>query len=397
MEPKIYQYWLCQAEGFGAVKVRLLLEMMGDAKTVFQASALELGQAIGEANYFCKEQGTHAPFSEKDLGNLLNHQAKMEDCIHNYEVMKASGIHFITPEDPEYPSALWCLYDNPQGLFLKGTLPDPQARSVSIVGARRCTAYGSGIAYNLGKELVLRGTNVISGMAEGIDGAAHRGAIDGIYETYKQGSLIIPGMTLAFLGGGVDVCYPKCNMDVYKELAGENGNQEFSCGGLISEHGIGVMPFPGQFPMRNRLISAMSDMLIVCEARVKSGSLITADQALEQGKEVFVVPGRITDPLSAGCNRLIAQGAGIITNLEEFLNEHFQKSISDDRSAEKIKNNLAMNEEMVYSGLDFIPMHINQILKNTGLELSVLLHSLQNLQKAGLIFESAKNYYVRKL
>lgn len=397
MNRKTYHYWLCQTPGFGAVKTGFLLSIFDDAEAVFHASVSDLEKAFLSIQESCNMQESRNPFSDRDLENLLSHKKNLDNCIKKYEVLQTSGIRFIMPEDEAYPPSFYELYDKPQSLFLKGSLPDPCSRNVSIVGARRCTEYGRGIAYELGRRLVLRGVNVISGMAEGIDGAAHRGAIDGVYEAYKKSNHPMTGMTLALLGGGVDVCYPKCNMDIYKELAMESSEKAFSCGGLISEHGIGTMPLPGQFPMRNRLISAMSDMLIVCEARMKSGSLITADQALEQGKEVFVIPGRLTDPLSEGCNRLISQGAGIITNLDEFIKENFQCQNENGDFLQKMKNKLAINDEMVYSGLDFIPTHINDILNNTGLQLPELLQSLQKLQTFGMISETAKNYYVRKL
>ncbi|MBE5846339.1 MAG: DNA-protecting protein DprA [Lachnospiraceae bacterium] len=197
----------------------------------------------------------------------------------------------IIPLERAYPDCLKMLRNPPGQLYVRGRLPDPEKPAVAIVGARNCTFYGSDMAKWFAFELAKAGVQIISGMAMGVDGIAQRAALDA------------GGRSFALLGCGADICYPKSNRDLYERL--------LISGGVISEYPDGMQPISRLFPSRNRLIAGFSRAVIVVEAREKSGTLITADAALEQGKDVFVLPGRITDALSAGCNRLLAQGAGI--------------------------------------------------------------------------------------
>ncbi|MDO4803842.1 MAG: DNA-processing protein DprA [Lachnospiraceae bacterium] len=218
-------------------------------------------------------------------------------------------MRYINRNSDQYPARLRDLPHMPDGLYVKGNLPDDNAPSVAIVGARMCSGYGRNTAFAFGKKMAECGISVISGMAIGIDGAAQEGALAG------------GGKTFAVLGCGADVCYPRSNINLYSQLPQH--------GGIISEFEPGTKPFPYNFPLRNRLISALSDVVVVVEAREKSGSLITVDYALEQGKSVYAVPGRVGDALSDGCNYLIAQGAGIAWSAEAILEEiRMQSSLS---------------------------------------------------------------------
>lgn len=190
---------------------------------------------------------------------------------------RRNSIQWIQQEDIEYPEKLRPYKGMPKTLYVLGGLPDPSRPSVAVVGARRSTSYGDNIARQFSAELAANGIQIISGLAWGIDTAAHTGALEGGGETY------------AVMGCGVDVCYPAGNRKLYEWILQEKR------GGIISEQEPGRPPLAGFFPARNRIISGLADLVLVVEAREKSGSLITADQALEQGKDVYVVPGRITD------------------------------------------------------------------------------------------------------
>jgi DNA processing protein len=257
-------------------------------------------------------------------------------------------------------------------------LPDENAKSVAIVGARGRSAHGSEVTVKLAKELSAQGVQIISGLAKGIDADAHRGAIEGGTKTF------------AVLGCGVDVCYPTSNRYLYHSILEQGG-------GIISEYLPGTQPRTMFFPARNRIISGLSDCVAVMEARIKSGSLITADFAMEQGRDVYALPGRITDPLSAGCNHLITQGAGIIESVEEFMKELEILSSGFDTSYDFLKNLLEKDESLVYSVTDFRPLGIGMILEKTGIPFDRLLEILNRLESLGLIKETFPNHYIRSI
>jgi DNA processing protein len=225
------------------------------------------------------------------------------------------------------------------------------------------------IAQALGRE----GVQIISGMARGIDSVGQRAALASGGESY------------AVLGCGVDICYPREAIELYMQLQEQ--------GGIISEFAPQTAPTASHFPARNRIISGMSDAVIVIEAKERSGSLITADMALEQGKDVYALPGPINSRLSAGCNRLIHQGAGIILNTEELLKD--LGFISEVRNAKKKQKKLILEttENLVYSSLDLTPKSLDMILNETKMTVSDLLDVLMQLQLRGFIREISKNYY----
>lgn len=203
--------------------------------------------------------------------------------------------------DREYPRRLLEIPQAPKQLYVRGKLPEEGVPSVAVIGARDCSYYGQEVAKRLGRLFGENGIQVISGMARGIDGIG------------QQAALQAGGSSFAVLGCGADICYPRQNQDLYDRLCKQ--------GGVISEYEWGTPPRAGYFPPRNRIVSGLADAVIVVEARKKSGTLITVDMALEQGKEVYAVPGRLVDDLSSGCNFLIKNGAGILLDMEEFMEE----------------------------------------------------------------------------
>ncbi len=211
-------------------------------------------------------------------------------------------IRYVARESAEYPEQLRNYPRMPSGLYVAGNFPDPARKTVAIVGARMCSPYGRAEAIRFGEELAAEGVQIISGMAFGVDSWALLGALQA------------GGKGFAVLGCGVDVCYPKESYHIYRRIIREGG-------GILSEFEPGDGPAAWHFPIRNRIISALADVVLVVEAKLRSGSLITADYALSQGKTIYAVPGRNRDELSRGCNRLIAQGAGIARDPECILEE----------------------------------------------------------------------------
>jgi DNA processing protein len=294
-----------------------------------------------------------------------------------FERLSERGIWFVSREDAAYPNRLKKIADAPFSFYIKGRLPDEKKRAVAIVGARNCSEYGYAMAKEIGRSLANCGAVVISGMARGVDASGHKGALQA------------DGETVAVLGGGVDVVYPYENRKLYQEILEKNG-------AILSEQPPGTKPMPHYFPIRNRVISGLSDVVVVVEARERSGSLITADYALEQGKDIYAVPGRVTDATSGGCNNLIHQGAGIITDVGQFVKE---LSLLPETKEEQLSfENLLLEKEelLVYSCVDLRPKSIEELLQKTGLSVPAMLQILAVLEQKGFITETFKNYYIRR-
>lgn len=263
----------------------------------------------------------------------------------------------------------------PEKLWYIGRLPDETKPSVAIIGSRRSSIWGNETARYFANELARAGVQIISGLAWGIDGMAHEGALEA------------GGDTFAVEGCGVDRCYPAGHGALYDKIC-ENG-------GVLSEQAPGKPPLACYFPARNRIISGLSDLVLVVEARERSGSLITADFALEQGKDVWAVPGRITDELSQGCLNLIKQGAGVADKPETILEAlgTYRKQKKD--SAKEPKILLAKEEDIVYSWIRLQPASLEELVQRTGFPASRVLAVLTGLELRGLIREIQKNHYIR--
>lgn len=365
-----YRYWLACLKGLGNRKKRQLAAYFGSAEDLFRAGE----ERILECRILLPQQK-----------ELICAERKSRDLKAELECFLAAGGFLVTTEDSGYPELLKQIPDHPYGLFFRGEVlekgkmcPWEKRPAVAIVGARNCSAYGRKVSYELGYALGKAGCIVVSGMAKGIDGAAHLGCLDA------------GGMTIAVLGCGTDVCYPQEHSNLYQRIIRE--------GVLMSEYTEGTQPLGRHFPARNRLISGLASQVIVVEAKEKSGSLITVDFALEQGKDIYVVPGRLTDPMSAGCNRLIDQGAGIICSVDDYLRrciEKGERQVTVEKIKEKENFILEKEERLVYSCLDFYPKGLDQLQGETKLEILPLLAAVMRLCDLGLIQENFKNQYVR--
>ncbi|MBQ6844425.1 MAG: DNA-processing protein DprA, partial [Agathobacter sp.] len=252
-----YAYWLASIQGIGTAKKRFLLEEGITAEALFCMQYSKLKEIEG--------------LTEEDL-KVLHQSRKTWNLDKEWFELMGKGIGFVSLEQEKFPEKIRHIPDAPYALYYVGSLPDTNRKSVAIVGARGRSAYGSEITRILAKALSEHGVQVISGLARGIDGDAHKGALEG------------EGDTFAVLGSGIDVCYPKEHKYLYEKIIEK--------GGIVSEYPPGVQPLPHQFPARNRIISGLSDCVVVIEAKEKSGSLITADFAMEQGRDVYALPGR---------------------------------------------------------------------------------------------------------
>ncbi|MCF0143440.1 MAG: DNA-protecting protein DprA [Parasporobacterium sp.] len=278
-----YWLWLCNIENIRQPDIQKLMDVFGTPEEIFKASEPAVSELLKPEQV--------EPFM---LSRSGEHLWKIKS------VLERDHIRFIHPDSPEYPGRLKVLKDMPFSLYVKGELPDDSLPSVAIVGARACSEYGRKYARDAAAKMAYEDVQVVSGLALGIDSVCAE-------EVLRAG-----GKTFAVLGSGVDVIYPRDNISLYYEII-MNG------GGIISEYPLGTRPIGWQFPHRNRLISALGDAVLIMEARMRSGTLSTAGHALDQGKDIFALPGRVGDSLSEGCNMLIQDGAGILIDMERVL------------------------------------------------------------------------------
>ena len=295
-------------------------------------------------------------------------------------------IHQITPEHLLFPEKLLSISSCPKELFYSGRLPDPAVPAVAIVGARMCSAYGRIQAFHFAEVLSRNGVQILSGLALGIDSEAHKGALEGSSPTF------------AVLGCGLDVCYPASNRKLASRIL-QNG------GGIISEYPEGTPPLAHHFPVRNRLISALSDLVLVVEAREASGSLITAGYALDQGRPVYAIPGSVHEPLSRGTNRLIFDGAGAAISPDVILTElgitPSEKKTAEDQKRRDAAETAASPEETLYFEekirkvcSDCVPRSPSEIAELAGEPLPMISSLLVKLSLDGSVREIGRNRYI---
>jgi DNA processing protein len=277
------------------------------------------------------------------------------------ERLAAAQIRWLPRRDPDYPPLLRAIHDPPPGIFVRGTAAAEALRrpAVAVVGARSCSPYGAQVARMLGRELAAAGLVVVSGLARGVDGEAHRGALEA------------GGVTVAVLGCGVDRDYPAS----HRELAA----RVRSAGLVVSEYPPGVEPAPWRFPARNRVVAGLAGATVVVEAREKSGALITADLALEEGREVFAVPGEITSALSAGANDLLRLGASPLVSTKDVLDVFG----IEEAPAPRVELSEAARQalERVRDG----PSGIDELVQSSALDAGTLATALTELELAGLV------------
>ncbi|SDF38631.1 DNA-processing protein DprA [Sporolituus thermophilus] len=352
---RIYAAALQMVPGIGSSRLRNLIAFFGSAQQAWQANRGDL--------FLCR------CLDETSCNNLLVHREKID--IHRLaERWRQAGICICLFTDHEYPPLLREIFNPPYVLFYRGRLPRTEELLIAIVGARRATSYGRNVAQMLGAGLAAAGIGVVSGAARGIDTAAHKGALQ-------------KGPTYAVLGCGVDVCYPPENAKILAEIA--------ETGGIISEYAPGTPPHAGHFPARNRIINGMCRGVVVVEAGERSGALITVDYALEEGRDVFAVPGSIFSEGSKGVHRLLKQGAKLVTEVQDILEEYDVRPVSHYAAPE-----LLPDEAAVYGSLDYEhPLSVDEIVVKTNLPASKVTYALLQLELRGLIGEDGAKRYIR--
>ncbi len=354
----------------GSISVKRLLEYFGRPINIFQADRTKLSKVEG--------------ITSRKIDAIKKAQENI-DLESELKLAKENDINIITILDKDYPQNLRNIYDPPPVLYIQGHLRESDYNGIAIVGSRRASFYGLSMALRLSSELAEMGITVISGLARGIDTASHKGALQ------------VQGRTIAVLGGGLLKLYPPENKKLAESIA-ENG-------AVISEFSLEVPPLAKNFPRRNRIISGLSLGVVVVEAARNSGALITADLALQQSREVFAVPGKMDSVTSFGSHSLIKQGAKLISNTNDIIEElviKFKK-FSDDKSKSRrpdspaSKQNIELDNstKSVYGMLSKEPMHIDEIIASAKLEVPQISSILMQLQLNNMAKELPGKNFVR--
>ena len=298
--------------------------------------------------------------------------------------MTVRDLHFkqdireLTPLDADYPERLRNIPDPPRTLYVRGSLPPDDVPTVAIIGARSASDYGLQVARSFGRALAMQGIGIISGMAAGIDSAGQWGAVDAEAKTY------------AVFGCGLNVCYPARNYLLYDKILQYGG-------GAISELPLDAPPIGKQFASRNRIIAGLADAVLVLEAREKSGTFITVGDALDQGKQIFALPGRVTDGLSKGCNQLIRQGADILTSPEDVLEYLHLAHHKEQLMLEKDTSMLNPKQQKVYAALDVEAKHLDQLIGKLAMSVQELSAILLELEILGFSDSPKLGFYRRRI
>lgn len=344
----LYRYWLFRGKGLGNRAKIELIGIFQYASEIYIATDREL-----------QLRGLLKP-KQIEAIKSMRETIKLDD----YYKLEEKGVRFVSYEMDDYPPKLRYIHNPPFALLYIGKLPSENCKAVAIVGARMCSNYGRYLAEEFSKYLAEKNIQIISGLAKGIDGIGQASAVEA------------GGNTFAVLGCGVDICYPSENRRIYEKIK--------TSGGIISEFDIGTEPLPNYFPARNRIISGLSDAILVIEAKEKSGSLITVDFALEQGKDVYAIPGRIVDSLSYGCNYLIKQGAQIVISPKDLYSELCPFVKKKDETQLRIEIHSEV-ETRLLDILDDVPKTVDEIReayntnydeKTTNVEIITLLTKL---------------------
>ncbi len=304
---------------------------------------------------------------------------KPQDIEREFGLIKKLGLRILIQDDPEYPQILKQIPSPPLVLYVKGKIIRQDDFSLAIVGSRAASFYGLSLAEKFAADLAVRGITITSGMARGVDTAAH------------QGALKVNGRTIAVMGSGFNQLYPSQNKNLAEEIA-ENG-------AVISEFCLDEQPLPHNFPRRNRIISGLSAGIVVVEAAQNSGALITADFALEQGRDVFALPGKIDSRNSSGTNQLIKQGAKLVTCIEDILDEYNFKASAQPIVKNRIKNaldaDLSQSESALYDLISGQPVSLDEIAAGLNWDIPRIFSMLLKLQVKKLIRPIAGKQYIR--
>jgi len=358
-DPALFWIGLSSIPGVGRITFRKLAHHFGSPERALAASRDELG---------------NAGLSERVIADIASFSWRE---YAEKELLKAreAGVRIITVDDTAYPPALRNTPDPPLFLYIKGDLPHEDG--VAIVGTRKPTHYGLTVTHRIAYELAAAGLTIVSGLARGIDTQAHRGA------------LAAKGRTIAVLGCGIDIVYPPENRDLLERISGN--------GAVVTENPFGTKPEAGYFPARNRIISGLSRGTVIIEATEDSGSLITANYTIEQGRKLFSVPGNISSPSSRGTNSLIKQGAVLVESSDDILRcLGIKRPKTDQKRGMRPLPPLTPDEECILSRITSEPRHIDVIMNESRLAAGRLSGVLITLELKGLAKQLPGKYYVRE-
>lgn len=354
-----------------SISIARLLKYFTSPKRIFQAGGQELSKIEG--------------ITTRKINEIKKAKQNI-DFEREIELARENKIDIVTILDKDYPECLKNIYDPPAVLYLKGKLLDCDYNSIAVVGSRRASFYGLSTALRLSSELSSLGITVVSGLARGIDTASHKGA------------LTAKGRTIAVLGSGLLKIYPPENKELVQEISKE--------GAVISEFNLEMPPLARNFPRRNRIISGLSLGVVVVEAARNSGALITADLALQQAREVFAVPGKMDSVTSVGTHSLIKQGAKLISNTEDIIEEiaiKLRKFSDPEKGGQKQKEDIKKKDvitldkdsKSVYEILSKEPIHIDEIINLTKMKISEISSIIMRLQLKNMVKELPGKNFVR--
>ncbi len=347
--------------GLGNVLMARLLAVYGEPAAVLRASPKELRQVPGVG---------------AKLAQAICHSDQKVAADRELEKANRENVTILSCDDQRYPELLSHIYDPPAVLYVKGEVDLLSSTCVAMVGSRAATVYGTRVANDMARRLAYEGVTVVSGVALGIDAAAHTGALQG-------------GHTVGVLGCGIDVVYPRQHQKLYEQIIEK--------GALISEAPFGAQPEAFRFPARNRIISGLSQGIVVVEAAQRSGSLITARLALEQGREVFAIPGRIDSAKSCGAHRLLKEGASLVHTVDDIFQElgfHGVCEGSLEQEDEKrLGTALTLEEKKLYGWLDVYPQNIDELIQKACMAPEKVAELLLLLELKGLVESLSGNQY----
>ncbi len=354
-----YTIALLAVDGVGPTRCRRLMAAFGNAEAVLKASYNDLIHI--------------EDIGEQTANSIVSAKAQLSDAEKVCEQVEKLGLTLLSDSNPDYPEPLKQISDPPILLYAKGKLKPQWDRAIAIVGSRLATEYGKKIAYQLGDEFSSNGWTVVSGMAIGIDGAAHKGAIAGLI-----------GSTVAVLGCGLDIVYPPQHKELMQHIE-EHGL-------LLSEYPPGLQPDARFFPQRNRIISGLTVGTIVVEARERSGALLTADSALEQNRDLFAVPGLVSSHLSRGPHRLIQKGAKLITCAEDVIGEYQSREALRPKPKVKVAE-LSAEARKMAEILQSEAMTADKLSEKTGMGIGQLLAHLTDMQLKNLVVTVGSEFH----
>jgi DNA processing protein len=360
VDPRRYWIGFNRIKGIGAMRFRRLLDTFGDLQTAWNASA----DALRDAG-----------LDRRTIENLVVARSQV-DLDAELRRLEQSGAQLLTWDDPDYPRNLLNIAQPPPVLYVKGTMLPADEWAVALVGTRHASAYGREVARELASGLAASGVTVVSGLARGVDVTAHRAALEA------------GGRTIAVLGSGVDIIYPPEHKATAESIA--------QAGAVVSDYALGAPPDGANFPPRNRIISGLSKGVVIVEAGEVSGALITADFAAEQGRDVFAVPGNMHQRTSLGTNKLIQQGAKMVTGVADVLEELNLALVTEHRTARAALPADA-TEQRLLACLSAEPVHIDELGAQIGVPISQVSGALAMMELKGMVRQvGGMNYVVAK-